>query len=111
MSKFNVVHPSCKQDRYEAQNDGNDWHTDENDEPIKIVGFEVFDKLGLDQPQPQDIPDFKTERAVNWVKVAKEASYKDVLADGGEAALLKSSDSDSLAMQAEALGGDLGIKR
>lgn len=103
MSKFNIVHPTCRQDRYEAQNDGNDWHIDENNEPVEIVGAEVFDKLGLERPLPNSIPFFKTERPVNWIKVAKEADMQAVLADGGEAALLIAPDAK--------LGGSLGIKR
>lgn len=88
MSKFNVIHPSCRQERYEIQNDGNNWHIDEKNMPIKIVGFEIFEKYNLEQPKPSDIPNFETKRAVDWIKVAKEAPIKDILADGGEAALL-----------------------
>lgn len=103
MSKFNVVHPTCRQDRYEAQNDGNDWHINENNEPIEIIGAEIFDKLGLERPKPEDLPDFATKRPVDWIKVAKEADMQAVLADGGEAALLIAPE--------EKLGGSLGIKR
>lgn len=104
MGKFNVIHPSCKQDRYEIQNDGNDWHIDEKNEPIRILGGEIlFDKYGIAQPSPKDIPDFETSRPVDWVKIAQEAPIKNTLADGGESALL--------IVPSEQIGGEIGIRR
>lgn len=103
MGKFNIIHPSCRQDRYEKQNDGNDWHVDEKNEPVRILNYQIFEKFKLEEPTPQDIPDFETARAVDWVKVAKETPIKNMLADGGEASLLIAPDKQ--------IGGELGIKR
>lgn len=86
--KPNIIHPSCSQERFQAQNDKNDWFIDEKNEPVRIYNFAEFEKRSLKEPSVVDIPDFKTKRPVDWIKVAKEEPFKDVLVDGGEAALL-----------------------
>ncbi len=58
--------------RLKVQNDLNYWLIDEDDNPIKIADFKIFDKLGLPLPDPKDIPKEQLSEYINLVKVAQD---------------------------------------
>ena len=61
-----------RQNRFKAQNDGNDWEIDETDKPVRPVNHKAFIKLGLEVPKPEDIPTEKVEKPLNLIKLAEE---------------------------------------
>lgn len=73
----------CSEQRFEVQNDLNDWLIDEKNEPIKPVDFKLFEKRGLEIPKPEDIPDEEVAKRIDLHQVALEAKI------AGEAAALE----------------------
>ena len=62
----------CQTDRYEVQNDLNDWIVDDNGYPVKPLNHTLFTKLGLPMPLPQDIPATRAENPVDLIAAAKD---------------------------------------
>ncbi len=56
---------------FQLQNDGNDWIINEERKPVKPIDFEIFEKLNLDIPNPDDIPVEKEDYNINLLEVAK----------------------------------------
>ena len=61
----------CQADRYEVQNDLNDWIIDDNGYPVKPLNYTLFVKSGLAMPLPQDIPAEKVDAPVDLIAAAK----------------------------------------
>ena len=61
----------CQTDRYEVQNDLNDWIVDDNGYPLKPLNHTLFTKSGLPMPLPQDIPATRAENPVDLIAAAK----------------------------------------
>ncbi len=57
--------------RFEMQNDLNDWEIDESGDPVRLVNYRYFEKMGLDQPLPEDIPDELLDEAVDYMDPAR----------------------------------------
>jgi len=53
----------CSQNRFEVQNDLEDWHIDANDDPVVPINEKQFLQLGL-SIDPADIPDQPMESPV-----------------------------------------------
>lgn len=73
----NVVIPEgnklidCSNRRYKVQNDLNDWEIDENGNPVRLVNWQYFEKLGLNQPSPKDILLESVKSIVDYTKEVK----------------------------------------
>lgn len=59
----------CSHRRFLVQNDGNDWEVDGENEPVTPLGAKIFTKLGLQIPNPSEIPSNKVDRRIDWVEV------------------------------------------
>lgn len=64
----------CSQKRFESQNDLNDWEIDSDDNPVRPVIYQVFEKLGLDIPHPDDIPEEPVTAPIDLLKIARDNS-------------------------------------
>lgn len=62
----------CSQKRFAAQNDGNDWLIDNNNNPTLPVNHKIFTKFGLPMPDPADIPVQKSTESIDLVLRARE---------------------------------------
>ena len=62
----------CQTDRYEVQNDLNDWIVDNNGYPVTPLDHTFFTKSGLPMPLPQDIPATRVENPVDLIAAAKD---------------------------------------
>ncbi len=67
----NNVLIDCQTDRYEVQNDLNDWIVDDMGKPIAILNQKQFTKFGLPLPLPADIPATRAEKPVDLIAAAK----------------------------------------
>lgn len=56
----------CSNRRYQVQNDLNDWEIDENNNPVRLVDWQYFEKLGLEQPSPDLIPSEQVSTPINY---------------------------------------------
>ena len=61
----------CIQTRYKVQNDLNDWIIDETNLPLKPIDWDIFTKLNLPIPKPEDIPDVKVDTRIDLIKEAE----------------------------------------
>ncbi len=61
----------CKTDRFQVQNDLNDWIIDRTNKPVDIIDYALFGKLGLSKPRPQDIPNQKVTTRIDWLAAAR----------------------------------------
>ena len=66
------------QKRIMVQNDLNDWILDEDNNPVKPVDHQYFEKFGLEVPKPEDIPETKCESCIDLRKVAEELKAEEV---------------------------------
>lgn len=62
----------CSNRRFEAQNDLNDWEIDHNDDPVKLVNSLILDKLGIEQPTPDLIPDEPVTEPVDYIEIMRK---------------------------------------
>lgn len=74
---MNVFIPSgniiidCNTNRFQVQNDLNDWIIDLDNKPIEPIDAKIFIKLGLPIPNPKDIPTTKVDVVIDLKEVAK----------------------------------------
>ena len=62
---FNNTTKGCSRERFAVQNDLNDWIIDEEDNPVAVMDYHYFWKMGLPHPHPKDIPDAPVSRRVD----------------------------------------------
>lgn len=67
----NIVGAENTQKRFRIQNDLNDWIVDTNNKPIEHFYKRKFEKLGLLVPKPEDIPQQKVDKHIDYTKVAE----------------------------------------
>ena len=60
------------QKRFKVQNDGNDWLIDEDGNPTKPIGHEIFTKFNLPVPDPADIPAQKVSEHIDLMEEARK---------------------------------------
>lgn len=56
----------CSTRKYSAQNDGNDWELGEDNKPFRLLNYLILDKLGIDQPTPDQIPNEPVGKFVDY---------------------------------------------
>ena len=66
----------CTQRKIKVQNDLNDWIVDDLGNPVKPVDFNIYEKLSLPLPKPQDIPAQKVPERVDLIEEAKQAELE-----------------------------------
>lgn len=55
-------------ERFEVQNDLNDWLINDKNLPLKPFNYKVFEKFNLPIPEAKDIPIEKVTEPIDWVK-------------------------------------------
>lgn len=58
-------------ERYQVQNDLNDWLIDENNIPLACMDYLYFYKMGLPHPNPADIPDAAVSERIDLRDTAR----------------------------------------
>lgn len=59
------------QRRFKVQNDLNDWEIDAGNNPVRLVEYRRLEKLGIQHPDPKDIPKIKVESHIDYVDTAR----------------------------------------
>lgn len=61
----------CRTERLKVQNDGNEWLVDDNNDPVKPAIYDIIEKLGLEVPTPEVIPDEPAEEPIDLIALAR----------------------------------------
>ncbi len=63
-----VTLKGCSNIRFKEQNDGNDWILDNRGKPKRIRDHKLYQKFGLAEPDPKDIPKQKVKEKIDRIK-------------------------------------------